>query len=63
MASQGSAPPESAKSEEPAPEDVTMEDAAVTMNAENMTGPVLNNEMLKVMKGVVDYLTEYRDEK
>jgi hypothetical protein len=56
-------PPESMKSEEPAVELETVEESAVATEPSSASGPLLSNDMLKIMKGVVDYLTEYRDEK
>jgi len=60
MASQSPDTAANVKSEEAAIADSTMEESEVKMETD---GPELSNELLKTMKGIVDYLTEYRDEK
>lgn len=59
MSSQSPTPPDGGKSEEPIIEEAAAEDPTV----KTQTSTVLSNELLKVMKGIVDYLTEYKDEK
>jgi len=63
MSSQSPAPPDGVKSEEPAAEETAAEESVVKTELGNATGTVLSNELLKIMKGIVDYLTEYKDEK
>jgi hypothetical protein len=63
MSSQSPAPPDGVKSEEPAAEETAAEEPVVKTESSNATGTVLSNELLKIMKSIVDYLTEYKDEK
>jgi hypothetical protein len=63
MSSQSPAPPDGVKSEESAVEEIVAEEADVKTESDTATGTVLSNELLKTMKGIVDYLTEYKDEK
>jgi len=64
MSSQSPAPPDGVKSEEPAAEEAAVEEEPVVKTeSSTATSTVLSNELLKIMKGVVDYLTEYKDEK
>ena len=62
MSSQSPVTPDGAKSEEPAAEEMVTEEPAVKAESSNATSTVLSNELLKIMKGIVDYLTEYKDE-
>jgi hypothetical protein len=63
MSSQSPAPPYGANSEEPVVDETATEEPVVKTESENATGTVLSNELLKIMKGIVDYLTEYKDER
>lgn len=63
MSSQSPVPPEDGvKPEEPAVEETAAEEAVVKTESGNATSTALSNELLKIMKGIVDYLTEYKDE-
>jgi hypothetical protein len=64
MASPSPTSPVKVKSEEEVGKETMAEEAEPGDEAGNaIGGPELSNEMLKIMKGIVDYLTEYRDEK
>lgn len=63
MSSQSPAPPDGVNSEEPAAEEVAAEEPVVKTESSNATSTALSNELVKIMKGIVDYLTEYKDEK
>ena len=63
MSSQSPAPPDGVKSEEPAVEETAADEPVVRTELSNATSTVLSNELLKIMKSIVDYLTEYKDEK
>lgn len=64
MASPSPASPVNVKSEEEVAKQTMGEEAEPSDEAGNgAEGPELSNELLKIMKGIVDYLTEYRDEK
>lgn len=52
MASQSPIPPESVKSEDP-----------IVKTEPATPGTGVSNDTVKVMKGIVEYLTEYRDKK
>jgi hypothetical protein len=62
MSSQSPVLPDGVKSEEPAVEETALEEPAVKTESGNATSTVLSNELLKIMKGIVDHLTEYKDE-
>ncbi len=64
MSLQSPLPPDGVKPGEPAVEEAAavVEGPAVKTESSNATSPVLSNELLKIMKGIVDYLTDYRDE-
>jgi hypothetical protein len=63
MSSQSPMPSDGVKSEEPAVEETVAEGPVVKTESSSATSTVLSNELLKIMKGIVDYLTEYKDEK
>jgi hypothetical protein len=68
MATPTAASPEPAKVEadvvlEDAKDEVKDEDGANEETEAAAPGPGISNEMAKIMKGIVDYLTEYKDEK
>lgn len=62
MSSQSPMPPNGVKSEETAVEETASGEALVKTESSNATSTVLSNDLLKIMKGIVDYLTEYKDE-
>ena len=51
------------KSEEPVVEETAAEEPVVKTESSSATSTVLSNDLLKIMKGIVDYLTEYKDQK
>jgi len=63
MASPSPMSPDMVKSEEENVQEPTMEELEASAEASSAAGPELSNDMLKIMKGIVDYLTEHRDEK
>jgi hypothetical protein len=63
MSSQSPAPPDGVKSEELAVEETVTEEPVAKTESSNTASTVLSNELLKIMKSIVDYLTEYKDEK
>jgi hypothetical protein len=63
MSSQSPVPPDDVKPEEPAVEETAVEEAVVKTESGNAASTVLSNELVKIMKGIVEYLTEYKDEK
>jgi hypothetical protein len=54
---------EETAAEETTAEETAAEEPVVKTESSNATSTVLSNELLKIMKGIVDYLTEYKDEK
>lgn len=63
MSSQSPAPPDGVNSEDPVIEESAADEPVVKTESGITIGTVLSNELVKIMKGVVDYLTEYKDEK